>query len=63
VGFEGLSADFQRLLRYGRAIDITRLVEEVGYEPRLSTVDAVRDYIRAHRGRQLVPTLRDLVAR
>ena len=62
AGFEALSADFRRLLRYGRAIDTTRLVEEVGYEPRLSTVDAVRDYIRAQRGRRLVPTLRDLVA-
>jgi UDP-glucose 4-epimerase len=63
VGLEALSPDFRRLLRYGRAVDISRLVEEVGYEPRLDTVDAVRDYLRAQRGKQLLPTLRDLVAR
>jgi UDP-glucose 4-epimerase len=63
VGAEALSPDFRRLLRYGRAVDISRLVEEVGYEPRLDTVEAVRDYIRAQRGKQLLPTIRDLVAR
>ena len=26
-----LSEDFRRLLRYGRAVDITRLIEEVGF--------------------------------
>jgi UDP-glucose 4-epimerase len=63
VGAEALSDDFRRLLRYGRAVDISRLVEEVGYEPRLDTVEAVGDYIRAQRGKQLLPTIRDLVAR
>jgi UDP-glucose 4-epimerase len=63
VGAEALSDDFRRLLRYGRAVDISRLVDEVGYEPRLDTVDAVKDYIRAERGKQLLPTIRDLVAR
>ena len=63
AGLEALSPDFRRLLRYGRAVDITRLVEEVGYEPRLSTVDAVHDYIRTQRGRRLLPTLRGVVAR
>jgi UDP-glucose 4-epimerase len=63
VGAEALSDDFRRLLRYGRAVDISRLVDEVGYEPRLDTVEAVKDYIRAERGKQLLPTIRDLVAR
>ena len=63
VGAEALSDDFRRLLRYGRAVDISRLVEEVGYQPRLDTVEAVKDYIRAQRGKQLLPTIRDLVAR
>src|SRR4051794_27738290 len=63
VGAESLSDDFRRLLRYGRAVDISRLVEEVGYEPRLDTVEAVEDYLRAQRGKQLLPTIRDLVAR
>lgn len=63
AGMEALSPDFRRLLRYGRAVDISRLVEEVGYQPRLDTVEAVKDYIRAERGKQLLPTIRDLVAR
>jgi hypothetical protein len=29
-------------LRYGRAVDTRRLVEEVGFTPRYSTPDAVR---------------------
>jgi UDP-glucose 4-epimerase len=63
LGLDQLSPDFRRLLRYGRGVDITRLVEEIGYQPRLGTVDAARDYIRTHRGRRLVPTLREVVAR
>jgi UDP-glucose 4-epimerase len=62
VGMHPISPDFRRLLRYGRGIDITRLVEEVGYMPRYSTVDAVEDYVRTQRGRRLVPVLRQAVA-
>jgi UDP-glucose 4-epimerase len=61
-GMHSISADFRRLLRYGRGIDITRLVEEVGYTPRFSTVDAVEDYVRTQRGRRLIPVLREAVA-
>jgi UDP-glucose 4-epimerase len=63
VGMHSISPDFQRLLRYGRGIDITRLVEEVGYVPRYSTVEAVEDYVRTQRGRRLIPVLREAVAR
>ncbi len=62
-GMHPLSPDLRRLLRYGRAIDITRLVEEVGYTPRYTTVQAVEDYVRTQRGRRLVPVLREAVAR
>jgi UDP-glucose 4-epimerase len=61
-GMHSISADFRRLLRYGRGIDITRLVEEVGYTPRFSTVDAVEDYVRTQRGRRLIPVFREAVA-
>jgi UDP-glucose 4-epimerase len=44
VGLTDLSPDFRRLLRYGRGVDTTRLVEEVGYRPRYSTPVAVADY-------------------
>jgi UDP-glucose 4-epimerase len=45
LGMSAYSEDFRRLLRYGRAVDIRRLEEEVGYEPRYSTVAAVQDWI------------------
>ena len=56
------SEDFERLLRYGRGVDTTRLVEEVGFRPRFSTTAAVLDYAAGHRGRRLVPPLRPLVS-
>jgi UDP-glucose 4-epimerase len=63
LGMHPISPDFRRLLRYGRAIDISRLVDEVGYTPRYSTVEAVEDYVRTQRGRRLVPVLREALAR
>jgi UDP-glucose 4-epimerase len=62
LGLQPISPDFRRLLRYGRGIDITRLVEEVGYMPRHSTVDAVEEYVRTQRGRRLMPVFREAVA-
>jgi UDP-glucose 4-epimerase len=50
IGLADLSPDFRRLLRYGRGVDTARLIEEVGYVPRLSTPEAVADYV-AGRGR------------
>jgi UDP-glucose 4-epimerase len=49
LGLGAYSDDFRRLLRYGRAVDIRRLEEEVGHEPRYSTVAAVQDWV-ARRG-------------
>ncbi len=47
VGLAELSEDFRRLLRYGRAVDTARLVDEVGFTPRFSTAGAVEDYVAA----------------
>ena len=44
LGLDTQSEDFQRLLRYGRGVDTARLVEEVGYTPRHSTVQAVESW-------------------
>jgi UDP-glucose 4-epimerase len=60
IGMPRISADFLRLLRFGRAVDITRLVEEVGYTPRHSATAAVEDYVAHQGGRRLIPTLRHL---
>jgi UDP-glucose 4-epimerase len=51
LGLPSLSSDFRRLLRYGRAVDLTRLVEEVGYRPSFTTEEAVADYLARSRER------------
>jgi UDP-glucose 4-epimerase len=45
IGLGAYSEDFQRLLRYGRAVDVRRLEHEVGYTPRYSTVAAVEEWV------------------
>jgi len=45
-GLDTQSEDFQRLLRYGRGVDIRRLVEEVGYAPKHSTARAVENWVQ-----------------
>ncbi|MGH2761489.1 MAG: NAD-dependent epimerase/dehydratase family protein [Thermoleophilaceae bacterium] len=50
LGLGAYSDDFQRLLRYGRAVDIRHLEGELGYRPRFSTAAAVEDWVR-RRGR------------
>ncbi len=47
AGSAELSEDFRRLLRYGRAVDTSRLVDEVGFSPRFTTPSAVEDYVSA----------------
>ncbi|MDQ4049290.1 MAG: NAD-dependent epimerase/dehydratase family protein [Actinomycetota bacterium] len=49
AGLPQLSPDFMRLLRYGRAVDTTRLVRDVGFTPAFTTLDAVNDHV-ARRG-------------
>ena len=49
VGFPGLSDDFSRLVRHGRAVDVTRLEQEVGFTPRYTTVAAVEDWVERSR--------------
>jgi UDP-glucose 4-epimerase len=49
LGLDTQSDDFQRFLRYGRGVDTRRLTDEVGYEPRHSTVDAVEAWVGSAR--------------
>ena len=44
IGLPELSDDFMRLLRYGRAVDTTRLVHEIGYAPSYTTPSAVEEF-------------------
>ena len=47
LGLFSFSPDFRRLLRYGRGVDTTRLTGEVGFRPKYTTLDAIRDYANA----------------
>jgi UDP-glucose 4-epimerase len=46
LGLDSYSDDFQRLLRYGRGVDVGRLERELGHRPRYSTAEAVQDWVR-----------------
>ena len=61
LGLFNFSPDFRRLLRYGRGVDTTRLVEEIGYTPRFTTPQAVADYASKRGGMRLAPTIREAV--
>jgi UDP-glucose 4-epimerase len=63
LGLVDFSPDFRRLLRYGRGVDTSRLVEEVGYQPEFDAAGAVEDYVRTQGGRRIVPPLRQAVSR
>jgi UDP-glucose 4-epimerase len=60
IGMPAISPDFRRLLRFGRAADITRLVDEVGYTPRYSATEAVEDYVGHQDARRIIPSIRHL---
>jgi UDP-glucose 4-epimerase len=63
LGLVDFSPDFRRLLRYGRAVDTSRLVDEIGYQPQFDAVSAVEDYVRTLGGRRMVPPIRQAVVR
>jgi UDP-glucose 4-epimerase len=56
LGLLSFSPDFRRLLQFGRGVEMQRLVDEVGFEPRFSTLGAVEDYVRTLGGRRLTPS-------
>jgi UDP-glucose 4-epimerase len=62
VGLPPLSEDFRRLLRYGRAVEITRLEEEVDFAPKYDTPAAVQDYVERREGGRVLPRLSAAVA-
>ena len=58
LGLMSLSPDFERLLHYGRGVDVTKLLDEVGFQPAFSSAEAVEDFASALRGRRVVPSPR-----
>lgn len=57
LGTADLHADGVRLLRYGRGCDNRRLREEVGYTPRFTAEETIRDFVAKTGGKRLVPSL------
>jgi UDP-glucose 4-epimerase len=62
TGLPSLSPDLRRLLRYGRAVDTTRLIREVGFTPRFGTAAAARDFVERRGRHRIVPRLAGAVA-
>ena len=57
LGAGGLLGDGIRLLRFGRGVDNSRLVDEVGYEPAYDAAGAIRDLADKAAGRRVGPNL------
>jgi UDP-glucose 4-epimerase len=55
LGAADLHADGVRLLRYGRGCDNRRLREEIGFTPRFTAEQAVRDFVAKAAGKRLLP--------
>ena len=62
LGLFTFSPDFRRLLRYGRGVDVSRLIDEVGFRPAFTMEDAILDYVATQQGRRIAPTVRQAVA-
>lgn len=58
-GVKGLGSDFNKVLRYGRGVDVGRMLDELGFKPHYSTVDAVADYIEKSGSRRVVSSLKE----
>ena len=57
LGVGRLWGDGVRLLRYGRGVDNTRMLEELGYQPAFDAEGAIRDFARGLHGRRVGPNL------
>lgn len=63
LGLFAVSPDFRRLLQFGRGVEVRRLREEVGFEPRYTTLGALEDFVRTLGGRRVMPSLRPSLTR
>ena len=55
-GLFAVSPDFRRMLQFGRGVEVRRLREDVGFEPRYTTLGALEDYVRTMGARRVVPS-------
>ncbi len=54
LGLGGTYSDAVRLLRYGRGVDNSRLLSELGFQPEFDATEAVRDFVAKSRSRRLI---------
>ncbi len=57
LGTGALYGDAVRFLRFGRGVDNSRLIEDVGFEPAYDAEATVREFAAALRGRKVGPSL------
>jgi UDP-glucose 4-epimerase len=62
LGLFRFSPDFRLLLRYGRGVDVSRLIDEVGFRPAFTMEEAFADYVATQQGRRLTPSVRQAVS-
>lgn len=62
IGAGGLVGDWARLLRYGRGVANSRLIDDVGFTPRFDAEGAIADFAASARARRLLPPLRPWTA-
>ncbi|MBA3339413.1 MAG: NAD-dependent dehydratase, partial [Geodermatophilaceae bacterium] len=48
VGIADFSPEQLRFLNFGRVVDIARLVDDFGYQPRYSTAEGFADFCASH---------------
>ncbi len=58
-GTKELGRDFTRIICNGRGVDTGRMLDELGFKPRYSTVGAVQDYIEKSSSRRVVSSLKE----
>ncbi|MHB8719348.1 MAG: NAD-dependent epimerase/dehydratase family protein [Candidatus Dormibacteria bacterium] len=56
-GLVDFPAEFARLLKYGRVVDTTKLRVDLGFTPRRTTLDTVKEYARRRRARGVTTPL------
>lgn len=59
IGVHELGGDFAGVLRYGRGVDLGRMIDQLGFKPKYTTEEAVRDYIQKSSSKRLVSSVKE----
>ena len=58
-GTKELGKDFTRVICNGRGVDVGRMMDELGFKPRYTTVGAVEDYIEKSGSKRVISSLKE----